>query len=153
MLKTTVALIAGCLLAGCGLSAEEAAAGTEAVSQDQALTATQVTVQTASTLGTKPKYQSTFNIAATYAVYLDVSASAGAGNHQVIIDIFDPHGNAWQSDTLTFTGLKKGASLVTDTVPVAGTWIQQYNLTGAWTAQVFLDGASAPSATVTFTLN
>ena len=37
-------------------------------------------------------------------------------------------------------------------MPVAGTWIEQFQLSGTWTVQVFLDAETTPRATRAFIL-
>jgi hypothetical protein len=38
-------------------------------------------------------------------------------------------------------------------IPVAGTTIEQYNLVGAWSATMVMDGAASPAASASFSLN
>ena len=46
-----------------------------------------------------------------------------------------------------------GGYRVWTSMQVAGTIIQQYSLTGPWSAQVTLDNATTPAASAAFTLN
>ena len=45
-----------------------------------------------------------------------------------------------------------GRTSVETPVPVAGTWITEYQIFGTWTVNVYLDGDFTPVATTHFTL-
>jgi hypothetical protein len=56
-------------------------------------------------------------------------------------------GAAEQQTEKTSTGCRVWVSM-----PVAGTTIQQYNLTGPWSASFYLDGSGAANASAGFSL-
>jgi hypothetical protein len=64
-----------------------------------------------------------------------------------------PGGNLYQQTQMTF-GVQQGFDqpmVAIQTLPVAGTWIQQRHLLGQWTARVSLDGQLIATQTVELT--
>jgi hypothetical protein len=72
-----------------------------------------------------------------------------SGSHTQRIDLFAPDGALYQQLSTPFGG----AGSVEAQLLVAGTWITQYSLFGAWRAEVFLDSARIPITSGAFVLN
>ncbi len=164
MSRTVLAIAAVALLtAGCGpdvdratdLSAEELKAAP--VKASYALRATDAR-------DASPAWKSSFVITDTYDVYLAADVGAATGHLSATVFVKMPGGGDYQRFDLTYAaGVKAAAGeQVAEKVsggyrvwlnfPVAGTMIEQYGLSGAWSAEAYLNGASASSATATFTL-
>jgi len=76
-----------------------------------------------------------------------------AGSHVQPLEILLPGGNLYQQTQMTF-GVQQGFDqpmVAIQTLPVAGTWIQQRHLLGQWTARVSLDGQLIATQTVELT--
>lgn len=96
----------------------------------------------------------TFSVAATRDLEVEVSwQNVPAGNHVQTLEIMAPGGNLYQQTQTPFQALESStAPLVSiQSLPVAGTWIQQRNIMGAWTARVSLDGQVIATQTVELT--
>lgn len=96
----------------------------------------------------------TFSVAATRDLEVEVSwQNVPAGNHVQTLEILAPGGNLYQQTQTPFQAPESStAPLVSiQTLPVAGTWIQQRNIMGAWTARVSLDGQAIATQTVGLT--
>jgi hypothetical protein len=75
------------------------------------------------------------------------------GTHTQQINIFMPQGNspyATYSDGFQVTDASKGAATIMRPMPIAGTWITQRQLIGAWKVDVLLDGQLITSKQLTF---
>ncbi|MBL8951168.1 MAG: hypothetical protein JNK82_10355 [Myxococcaceae bacterium] len=88
-----------------------------------------------------------FAIDQTDAVYFTATGAQGAGTHTVAFEVYDPSGSMWQRSESTLTGGRATASM-----PVAGTWVQQYALTGKWQVLVFVDDAPDAAGQLSFAL-
>jgi hypothetical protein len=64
------------------------------------------------------------------------------------LDLFTPRGDLYRSFTMTATG----NAPVETRLPVAGTWITQHSMFGAWCAEVSLVGDDGPAARHGFVL-
>lgn len=150
MHKTLIAALSFCFLAACGGPLDDAeGTGPEAVTQE--LSASRTTVRTASSL--KPaRYATSFVIASTDQIIVVADLTLAPGQHQVRVEIDDNYGNLYQSTSVTVTAARGGSAEATASLPVAGTWIQQYAMAGQWGAHVYVDGAPAESGSVAFTL-
>jgi hypothetical protein len=82
-----------------------------------------------------------------------------AGSHTQRLELRSPDGALYQrlsaafdADRVRYEHRGKTPTYipVETLLPVAGTWITDYSLFGAWTVQVYLDGATTPLASATF---
>ena len=98
--------------------------------------------------------ETTFSAAATRDLEVKVSwKNVPAGNHVQTLEILLPGGNLYQQTQMAF-GVQQGSSeplVAIQTLPVAGTWIQQRNMMGEWTARVSLDGQVVTTQTLELT--
>ncbi len=104
---------------------------------------------------TKPSFETSFAIATTPDVYgvLDIpSATATKGQHHAAFEFISPDGVVFQRTEVPFKMGKAKSRRLFNAMPIAGTWIQQFQMTGAWKVRVFLDAEAAARATATFTL-
>jgi hypothetical protein len=86
---------------------------------------------------------STFNVGSTRDVLINVSwEGLSQGSHVQTLEILLPGGGLYQStQAAVFTDAPvSGTFQTTRVLPVAGTWIQQRNITGDWMIRVSLDG-------------
>lgn len=119
-------------------------------------------VQTSAELG--GAFVTTFSVYSTYDVYfaLDLPSSK-KGSHLARYEVRSPNGLVYQVNEVQVAAgiapssgqvsadIISGGYRVWSSLPVAGTMIQQLNMTGRWSVKAFLDGAQVASAT--FTLN
>ena len=85
----------------------------------------------------------TFSAAATRDLEVEVSwQNVPAGNHVQTLELLAPGGNLYQQTQTAFEAPEGSTDPLVSiqTLPVAGTWIQQRNIMGEWTARVSLDG-------------
>jgi len=98
--------------------------------------------------------ESSFSTTATRDLEVKVSwQNVPAGSHVQTLEILLPGGNLYQQTQMAF-GVEQGSSeplVAIQTLPVAGTWIQQRHMLGEWTARVSLDGQVVASQTVELT--
>ena len=98
--------------------------------------------------------ETTFSTAATRDLEVKVSwQNVPAGNHVQTLEILIPDGALYQQTQMAF-GVPQGSAeplVAIQTLPVAGTWIQQRNMLGEWTARVSLDGQVVATQTVQLT--
>jgi len=76
-----------------------------------------------------------------------------AGNHVQTLEILIPGGNLYQQTQMAFF-VPQGSTeplVAIQTLPVAGTWIQQRHMLGEWTTRVSLDGQVVATETVELT--
>jgi hypothetical protein len=113
--------------------------------------------------GIAPTWKSDFAIYSTYEVMFATEITGSlSGHHTQTVFVSMPGGGAYQRFDVSFAtdvaaGLDEQQAEKTETgwrvwisMPVAGTMIEQYSLTGPWTAEVYVDGAA--KANVTFNL-
>jgi hypothetical protein len=163
----------GAVAAGCGGpldTADEEASGTsaEALRSNQTRTvAPSATSRTSNVqkIGSAPPLVTQFPILSSYDVYLETEYANLTGVHTQTTVFYAPGGITWQTTSFTFattvkaTGSEVQAAAVGKTwqtyasMPVAGTAIQNYGLSGTWTVAVFLDSATKPMTSQSFTLN
>lgn len=95
--------------------------------------------------------ETSFSATTTRDVQVKVSwRNVPIGTHVQTLELLLPGGNLYQQ-TQTTLAMQEGSSeapVATQTLPFAGTWIQQRNLMGEWTARVSLDGQVISSQTV-----
>ena len=98
--------------------------------------------------------ETTFSAAATRDLEVKVLwQNVPTGNHVQTLEILVPGGNLYQQTQMAF-GVPTGSTdppVSIQTLPVAGTWIQQRNIMGEWTARVSLDGQVIATQTVELT--
>lgn len=111
-----------------------------------------------------PSWKTSYSIASTYTVYFATEIANLSGHHTESVFVNLPGGQAYTRYDVSFaTDVAAAAGEVqaekTATgyrlwvaMPVAGTDIQNYNLSGPWTASVYLDTASVPAATAGFSM-
>ena len=95
-----------------------------------------------------------FSVAATRDLEVEVSwQNVPAGNHVQTLEILAPGGNLYQQTQTPFQAPESSTTPLVSiqTLPVAGTWIQQRNIMGGWTARVSLDGQVIATQTVGLT--
>jgi len=122
---------------GCGGPLEES-------EESEASLARRLNVRVSNSAG-HAKGRARFEIDATNTLYLSADVRAG---HTVAFEVTEPGGAMWQRSEVVASGR---AGAVTS-MPVAGTWIQQYALTGTWSVLVFVDAASSPAGQAAFEL-
>lgn len=116
--------------------------------------------------GAAPGWKSSFPIYSTYDVYFATEIPGPmAGHHTLTVFVMMPGGSAYQrfdvpfaTDLVANPGEQQAEATSTGwrvvvSMPVAGTMIQQANLAGAWSAEVWIDSASAANARTSFNLN
>jgi hypothetical protein len=98
--------------------------------------------------------ETSFSATATRDLEVKVSwQNVPAGSHVQTLEILLPGGNLYQQTQMAF-GVSQGSDeplVAIQTLPVAGTWIQQRHLMGEWTARVSLDGQVVATQTVELT--
>ena len=84
----------------------------------------------------------TFQVGSTRDVMIKVSwEGLDEGSHVQTLEILMPGGGLYQStQAALFAGAAPGTFQTTRVLPVAGTWIQQRNITGEWIVRASLDG-------------
>ena len=98
--------------------------------------------------------ETSFSATATRDLEVKVSwQNVPVGNHVQTLEILLPGGNLYQQTQMAFD-VEQGSNeplVAIQTLPVAGTWIQQRHMLGEWTARVSLDGQVVASQTVELT--
>lgn len=98
-------------------------------------------------------YQDDFVINETNTVFFVAAPAAPSGQHQLTFEVFEPGGGLYQSQTVAFTGSAKRIPVeLVSSMPVAGTWVQQFSMTGDWVVKAWLDDAADPIDEASFTL-
>ena len=123
-------------------------------------------LNTTDAYGTAPTFSSSFVINQTYDLFFAVDVNGAlAGHHSASVFVNLPGGSAYQRLDVAFaTDVAAGAGeqqaektatgyRVWVSMPVAGTVIEQYQLTGPWTASAFIDAGSTAAASASFSLN
>jgi hypothetical protein len=138
------------ILSACGLP--EAADEAQTAPEAQALTEAGVVVRVSATGKAPFQFEKHFEIDSTDAVYFIADVSVSKGMHTAAFEVHDPFGNVYQRTTQTLDIADSQAEAI-ELLPVNGTWISQYAMTGQWWCQIFIDGASTDSGQVAFVLN
>jgi hypothetical protein len=98
--------------------------------------------------------ETSFSATATRDLEVKVAwQNVPAGSHVQTLEILLPGGNLYQQTQMAF-GVEQSSDtplVAIQTLPVAGTWIQQRHLMGEWTARVSLDGQVIATQTVELT--
>jgi hypothetical protein len=102
---------------------------------------------------TDPAFESQFSIANTYDVFfaLDLTSKV-RGAHTATYEVSAPSGAIYQVTNVAFTVSGTSGYRVWSSMPVAGTFIEQYSMSGTWKVKVFLDNGSTPTTTAAFVL-
>lgn len=113
-----------------------------------------------------PTWMSSFSIYSTYALYVATEITGNlSGHHLATVYLIAPNGFVYQSLDASFAtdvapGAGEQAAEQTATgwrlwvsIPVAGTAIQQFSMSGTWQAEAWVDDASLPNAKGSFQLN
>jgi hypothetical protein len=85
----------------------------------------------------------------TLVVVVDWRTLVGA--HVQRLELITPAGSLYQRFKSDVQSADGRASVETP-VPMAGTWITEFQIFGEWTVNVYLDGGTTPVATTHFTL-
>jgi hypothetical protein len=94
---------------------------------------------------------SSFSVSTVRDVKINVAwENVPAGNHVQKLEILVPSGGLYQQATTAFAIPDDSTEpfVAMRSLPVAGTWIQQRQITGEWTVRVSLDGQVIASQTV-----
>lgn len=168
--KLAVALTTLSLLVGCGGPLDESDNGALGATElglknRTGSTAPSYASQTAAAESASPVWVSTFSASTTSNIYFaTVITGTLSGHHTESVSVNLPGGSLYQNITVAFaTDVAAGAGevqaqktstgyIVWAAMPVAGTIIQQYNLSGPWTDSVYVDGAPAANASGSFTV-
>jgi hypothetical protein len=98
--------------------------------------------------------ETSFSSTATRDLEVKISwENVPAGNHVQTLEILIPGGNLYQQTQMAFF-VPQGSTeplVAIQTLPVAGTWIQQRHMLGEWTTRVSLDGQVVATETVELT--
>jgi len=98
--------------------------------------------------------ETSFSVTATRDLEVKVSwQNVPAGNHVQTLELLLPGGNLYQQTQIAFA-VQQGSDeplVAIQTLPVAGTWIQQRHMLGEWTTRVSLDGQVIATQTVQLT--
>jgi hypothetical protein len=97
---------------------------------------------------------SSFSVSTARDVKISIAwQNVPVGNHIQKLEVLVPTGGLYQQSTTAFAiPDDSGQPLVAmRSLPVAGTWIQQRQITGEWTLRVSLDGQVITSQTVQLT--
>ena len=101
---------------------------------------------------TRPDFKKNFTIATTPDLFVAFDYhSKSPGSHKATFEILAPSGILYQTTDVPFV-VTQHAARVWNSLPVAGTWVEQYSMSGTWQVQVYLDDASDPAASTTFVL-
>jgi hypothetical protein len=112
-------------------------------------------------LGQVPANKASFPIASTVDVHIAVDYTNLSGAHSQSVRVFAPDGSFYQKydRQLCLSGKCTGdkpevigsVSQYWESLPVAGTYITQYSLSGSWRVDLYVDGVKKQSGT--FMLN
>ena len=115
--------------------------------------------------GVEPTWKSSFGIIDTYTVEIaNEVPSTATGSHTLNVYLYSPSGSMYQSFSIPFAagsiaGAGEQQAEVTSTggyrvwasLPVKGSFIDVYNLSGTWKAETWVDGVG-PKSTTSFEL-
>jgi hypothetical protein len=112
-------------------------------SQPEDVGPSKATVRTTSDM---QKSQKIFDVNSTNTIFF-IADTKGVQN-KVAFEIDGPQGNLYQRTE----AMPDATGRAVASMPVEGTWIQQFSMTGRWTANVFLDNAAHSAASVVIIL-
>jgi hypothetical protein len=106
-----------------------------------------------SATSTRPIFSSSFAISSASDLFFAFDTSGAlAGQHQATFEVTSPDGAMYQRKQVPFVPGSSTHTRVWSSMPIAGTWIQQFAMTGTWTVKVFLDAEANARATKAFVL-
>ncbi len=156
MNNTLLAALVSLTLVACGSPMVPAAEDLSATSQAElkaARPAAAVWQVQVSATSTNPIFKTSFVIATTYDLFMAFDLPVAlAGQHLAAFEITSPGGTVFQRTEVPFSTGTSTHYRVWTSMPVAGTWIQQFSMTGTWSVRVFLDAEQVSRATQTFLL-
>lgn len=98
--------------------------------------------------------ETSFSATATRDLEVKVSwQNVPIGNHVQTLELLLPGGNLYQQTQIAFA-VQQGSDeplVAIQTLPIAGTWIQQRHMLGEWATRVSLDGQVIATQTVQLT--
>ena len=108
--------------------------------------------------GQVPVSKAALPLASTLDLYVAVDYQNVTGTHTQAVQVYSPDGSFYQGfnqsvciDGGCITNLPESVGTVAQywvSLPVAGSYISQYNITGAWRVDLYVDGAKTASASV-----
>jgi hypothetical protein len=102
---------------------------------------------------TNPEFKTNFTIAETYDLFIAFEIPVAlAGQHIAAFEVVSPNGAVYQRTEVPFSSAASTHYRVWSSMPVAGTWIQQFAMAGSWSVNVYLDGEQSSRASRTFIL-
>jgi hypothetical protein len=146
--RTEILLAAVVLIAAAGLSSCQVNSGS---GQNPLRTPASATISFCDPEASNCDGATSFSATTTRDVQVKVSwQNVPVGSHVQTLELLLPGGNLYQQTQTTFAVQADSSEVpeATQTLPFAGTWIQQRNLMGEWTARVSLDGQAITSQTV-----
>lgn len=84
-----------------------------------------------------------FNADRMRSLLIQIHWKTIVGQHTQRIELITPDGSVYQNLTAPVESVT-GTAVVETRLPVAGTWITEYDLHGRWTVNVYLDDAVKP---------
>lgn len=160
-MKTTL-LPALLTLAACGAGLDT---DLDELKRASATTSPTYALRTTDQLASSPTWKTSYTISSTGEVDFATDINGVmAGHHQLTVFINMPDGFSYQridvsfaTDVVAAVGEQQAQKTSTGwrvwaAMPVAGTLIQSANLAGTWSAQTWVDSASAANASTSFTL-
>lgn len=100
-----------------------------------------------------PSFKTKFVIANTPEIFaaLDIKSRL-TGTHLAAFEFVSPDGVVFQRTEVPFSMGSARTYRLWNAMPIAGTWIQQFNMTGTWKVRVILDSETNSRATASFVL-
>lgn len=140
----------GVPVAELGDSADQSASGDDLKAAKRAPATYKVQVAASQTT---PVFQTQFVIATTADLFaaFDVPVAL-AGSHVAAFEFVSPDGVVFQRTEVPFSMGGAKTMRVWNAMPVSGTWIQQFAMTGTWRVRVFLDSEANSRASASFVL-
>ena len=98
-------------------------------------------------------FKTSFPISTTHELYFAFDVPVPADYQQVArFVVTSPNGATFQTTQVPFSTGTSTRYRVWSSMPVAGTWIEQFQIKGTWTLKVYLSDEDAPRAQQTFLL-
>lgn len=165
------AVVAMMVLAGaCGMPEDEQPGDALGVAHDYAKAKPVTTTPPAAVYALKttdvkvagqvPVNKTALPIATTIDLYIAVDYQNVTGSHTQLVQVFSPDGSFYQGFnknicigsgcTANFPEVIGTTAQYWETLPVAGSYISQYNLTGSWRVDLYVDGVKKASTGILF---
>jgi hypothetical protein len=100
-----------------------------------------------------PMQRADFSVHALRDLRIRVSWDAPGPGHVQRLNLHAPTGDLYQRVVTGIDAAQAGLTVVETLLPVAGTWITQHSLLGAWAVEVYLDDATTPVTTAAFVID